>query len=265
MSRNSTKAQAVFQRLLKTAQAMTENSLDAPGHQAFGFDGQVALSEAFGDNAPLLREWIDVVWIPVRGPQTQVARQAAFEAARQRTIGILEAAMRALPHSPAKQDSATRRKSLSWVRAFIVHGHDIELRESVARFLLENRVRPIILREQPHMGRTIIEQLERNATVAIAIVLLSPDDVGRSVRERQVRARARQNVLIELGYFIGRLGRERVIAIVRGEIEIPADLHGIVYVPYEGDTWKAALLKNVDALRKVTANARAKTSPASSR
>lgn len=95
---------------------------------------------------------------------------------------------------------------------FIVHGHDAEARETVARFLGNIGFEPIILHEQASRGRTVIEKGEAHSDVGFAVVLLTPDDMGRSVTETDLEPRARQNVLLELGYFIAKLGRDRVCA-----------------------------------------------------
>ena len=102
-------------------------------------------------------------------------------------------------------------------QVFVIHGHDESARESVARFLEKLELEPIILHEQPNKGRTIIEKFEDYADVRFAVVLLTPDDVG-AVKDRadDLRPRARQNVVFEFGFFIGKLGRERVCALGEG-------------------------------------------------
>lgn len=100
-------------------------------------------------------------------------------------------------------------------RIFIVHGHDAAARESVARFLENLGFEAVILHEQANRGRTVIEKVEANSDVGFAVVLLTPDDLGRGISEADLEPRARQNVLLELGYFIGRLGRENVCALKR--------------------------------------------------
>ncbi len=97
-------------------------------------------------------------------------------------------------------------------RVFIVHGHDEGPREAIARFLERNGFEVIILHEQPNKGRTLIEKFEANSDVGFAVVILTADDTG-GVHNGEQRPRARQNVLLELGYFIGKLGRKRVCAI----------------------------------------------------
>lgn len=153
-----------------------------------------------------------------------------------------------------KAETATPEATLLPVRtgpaarkAFVVHGHDDGAREAVARFLERIGFEAIILHEQANQGRTIIEKIEAHGEVGFAVVLLTPDDVG-GVKEGPQRPRARQNVLLELGYFIGRLGRSRVCALKRGEVEIPSDFGGVVYEPFDAaGVWKAALGRELRA------------------
>ena len=111
----------------------------------------------------------------------------------------------------------------------------------MARFLERIGFSVIILHEQPNGGRTIIEKFEKHGDVGFAVVLLTPDDVGGLKGEDQ-RPRARQNVILELGYFIGRLGRERVLALKSGDIELPSDFVGVAYQEFDsGAAWQRAL------------------------
>ena len=130
-------------------------------------------------------------------------------------------------------------------KVFIVHGHDEGARES--RFLEQVDFDPIILHEQANQGRTIIEKIEAHGDVGFAVILLTPDDVG-SVKGGEPQPRARQNVLLELGYFVGRLGRSRVCALMRGDMEVPSDFGGVVYTPFDaGGAWKQALSRELQA------------------
>jgi predicted nucleotide-binding protein len=127
-------------------------------------------------------------------------------------------------------------------KVFLVHGHDGEPKQAVARFLEGLDFQVVILREQANQGLTIIEKFEENADVGMAVVLLTPDDLGRAKSEADLRPRARQNVVLELGYFIGRLGRSRVCALKQGDVEVPSDISGVVYVPYDANgAWQVAL------------------------
>ncbi|ANF81313.1 hypothetical protein A3K93_03290 [Acinetobacter sp. NCu2D-2] len=133
-------------------------------------------------------------------------------------------------------------------RIFIVHGHDHGALQTVARFLEKYGFEAIILHEQANGGRTIIEKIERNSDVGFAIVLLTPDDVGRALSEVTDKPRARQNVILELGYFIGKLGRERVCALKTADLEIPSDFGGVVYTEMDKyEAWKFSLAKELKA------------------
>lgn len=133
-------------------------------------------------------------------------------------------------------------------RVFVVHGHNNEMRESVARMLSKLGLEPVILHEQADRGRTIIEKFYEQSDIGFAVVLLSPDDTGYSnINESDsAKPRARQKVLLELGFFLGRLGRENVIALHQGEVEIPSDFSGVLYTPYDNDrAWQYKLTKEL--------------------
>jgi predicted nucleotide-binding protein len=135
---------------------------------------------------------------------------------------------------------------------FVVHGRDEGMRESVARILERLGFGAIILADQPNQGATIIEKFERNAiNVGFAVVLMSPDDYGRNPEDADFPGepnRARQNVVLELGYFMGALGRPRVVALYKRGTELPSDIHGLAYVPFdEGGAWKFKLAQELAA------------------
>jgi len=113
-------------------------------------------------------------------------------------------------------------------------------------------LKPIILHERPNEGRTIIEKFEKNADVQFAIVLLSPDDMAyaKGGTPADARARARQNVVLELGYFVGKLGRARVFALKRDtDIELPNDISGVVYTSYDSQGhWQFELVRELKAV-----------------
>lgn len=135
-------------------------------------------------------------------------------------------------------------------KLFVVHGHDVAAKESLARFLQKVKLEPIILHEQPNGGRTIIEKFETySSDVGFAVVLLTPDDMGcaaNDVKAEKLKPRARQNVITELGFFIGKLGRTRVCALHKGEVELPSDYSGVLYLPMdESDAWKTKLAQEL--------------------
>lgn len=135
-------------------------------------------------------------------------------------------------------------------RIFLVHGHDDSALKGTARFLEKLDQEIIILREQPNCGRTIIEKFEQNANVGFAVVLLTGDDRGGTVETLwdEQKPRARQNVIFEMGYFIGRLGRDRVCILYSPGVEIPSDYSGVLYLPLdERGAWRLELAKELKA------------------
>ena len=152
-----------------------------------------------------------------------------------------------------------RDEPIDFEKVFIVHGRDHGTRDTVARFIRDMELEPVILQEQPNRGLTIIEKFERYSNVGFAVILFTPDDVG-AVRDsaNSQQFRARQNVILELGYLIRHLGRGRVVVLYKGkegDIEIPSDYAGVLYTQMDdGGAWKFELIRemksaglNVDA------------------
>ena len=134
-------------------------------------------------------------------------------------------------------------------KVFVVHGHNEAAKQDTVTFLKSLGLTVIILHEQPNKGRTVIEKFEQNSDVSFAVVLLTPDDeVNSSNRSESPTKRARQNVILELGYFIGKLGRDRVCALYVDGVEIPSDINGVLYVRYDSTrSWRSELAKEIKA------------------
>ena len=142
---------------------------------------------------------------------------------------------------------------------FIVHGHNNEMKQAVARTISTLGLNPIILHEQPNAGKTIIEKFESNAKrITFAVILLSADDLAASVRELdgikneeikgKLSFRARENVVFEMGYFAGKLNRSNVFFLLQEGVSKPGDLDGIVYTAYDsGGAWRFELVKELKA------------------
>lgn len=153
-----------------------------------------------------------------------------------------------------RSESARMSGNTDSKKVFVVHGQDEEAKAVVARFIEHCGLTPVILHEKADRGRTIIEKFEQETDVGFAVVLLTPDDVGGLATvsdppmSDKLQLRARQNVILELGYFIGKLGRPRVCALRRGDVELPSDFSGVVYTPFNAEAgWKISLAKELKA------------------
>lgn len=138
------------------------------------------------------------------------------------------------------------KKAKEYKKVFIVHGHDNGLKQEVARLVEKQGLEAIILSEQANRGKTIIEKFEEHSDVGAAICLFTGDDHGKAKDATSENLRARQNVVFEAGFFMGKLGRENVVLIANPDIEIPSDLKGFVYTNEK--SWQIDALKELKAI-----------------
>jgi predicted nucleotide-binding protein len=199
-------------------------------------------------------------WIGARGGgeshhgETIEARRYITEG-KEQALSLLRQAVRGLEEEielaePVSQPSPEgEARSNASRKVFVVHGHDHGAKDAMARFLEKIELQAIILHEQPDQGFTIIEKFETYAKqVAFAVVLLTPDDLGGAASVPVQAARARQNVIFELGYFVGKLGRGRACLLRKGDVEIPSDLYGVIYTDMDtAEGWKLKLVKELKA------------------
>jgi|TARA_R110001606_G_C15317395_1_gene644291 predicted nucleotide-binding protein len=165
-----------------------------------------------------------------------------FERETTKLESALAACLRITPKEKKKQIVT---KELDLTKVFIVHGHDDLLKTEVARFIEKLGLEAIILHEQASSGNTIIEKIEENSNVGFGIVLYTPCDVGsKSEKSPNLQPRARQNVVFEHGFLIGKIGRRNVCALVKGNIEKPNDISGVVYVSTDAE-WRLSLAKEL--------------------
>ncbi|MSU66027.1 MAG: DNA-binding protein [Opitutus sp.] len=148
------------------------------------------------------------------------------------------------PAAPTVTPDASKRQ------VFIVHGHDDVTKFEMAAELRQVGCEPVILHEQASGGLTIIEKIERYTNVGFAVVLYTPCDIGRKrAQDLALSPRARQNVVFEHGFLIGKLGRNHVMAFVKGKIETPTDISGVVYIDLDQNgLWKKELAKEMNAV-----------------
>lgn len=145
--------------------------------------------------------------------------------------------------SPAKPSKRIDRSKI-----FIVHGHDDSAKLEVARFIEKIGFEPIILHEQASESRTIIEKIEAYSDVGFGVVIYSPCDIGgKNTESPDLAGRARQNVVFEHGFLIGKLGRSKVCPLVTGSVETPNDISGIVYTSMDSSNWQIELAKELRA------------------
>lgn len=163
---------------------------------------------------------------------------------------VLKECQSQIQEATSKPEATTpsiTQASMDKSKVFIVHGHDDAAKSEAARFVEKLGFKAIILHEQASLGDTIIEKIEKNSNVGFAIVLYTPCDEGRPKgEENQLKPRARQNVVFEHGYLMAKIGRKNVCPLVKGDLETPTDISGIVYTPMdEGGAWKYKVAKEM--------------------
>lgn len=145
-----------------------------------------------------------------------------------------------------KTEKVNTTKKLDKTRVFVVHGQDDLAKTEVARFIEKLNFEAVILHEQVSAGKTIIEKIEEYSNVGFGVILYTPCDIGSRQGEEPLQPRARQNVVFEHGYLIGKLGRNNVCALVKGKIETPNDISGVVYIDMDkSKAWELTLAKEL--------------------
>jgi len=161
---------------------------------------------------------------------------------------LIDSNAKSSPKKSIRNNSKNTDSTITGEDVFIVHGHDNEAKQEVARFIEKLDLNAIILHEQPNKGRTVIEKLvEESNTAGFAIILLTPDDIGYVKGEKQQEEfRSRQNVVLELGYFVGKIGRGKICILLKGSTTIPSDFNGVLYIPMDDlGRWKLDLAKEL--------------------
>lgn len=232
---------------------LTSRPLASAAYSSWELVTRNVLEKAFGTGSPNVRGITDVGKygsMPMdAGPQYWENRHASsLQTQLTKLEGLVELLQTEVELSAG--ESPTVSPPATGHGVFLVHGHDDKAVHETARFLERLQQDITILREQPNEGRTIIEKFENCADVGFAVILLTPDDRGgpSGTSYDDQLARARQNVVLELGYFIGRLGRRRVCTLYTKGVEIPSDYAGVLYVPLdEQGAWRLALAKEMKA------------------
>ena len=228
---------------------------DSPEFEKWCRDTEVAIANTFGRDSRHIQDFVEIQYTPkviawgrdrdsqFQGPYVRGLESA--DAVLKSMIGEIEEYW---PNrEPALEATTMAREQLTTNEVFVVHGTDDGVKETVARFLTRLGLEPIVLHERPNKGRTIIEKFEDYAQVGFAVVLLTPDDEG-SPRGQSTdpQPRARQNVILELGFFLGKLGRRGTCALLKEDVEIPSDYDGVLYILMDDQgAWEMKLLREL--------------------
>ena len=256
---------------LSSGHSLLEGSwYDSPEFKEWRRNTQIAIKKTFGNESDQVREFNNTGSSPIRLSTGRMPLTARLEQIRKAYLKDLDSKAAVLKSmineveeywSEENQTPATsevhKNERINTNEIFIVHGRDEGAKETVARFLEKLDLVPVTLAEKPGKGLTIIEKFEQHTQVGFAIVLLTPDDAGSlQDDENDLSPRARQNVIFEFGYFIGKLGRERVCALVKGDVEKPSDYDGVLYIPLDASGgWKQKLFRELGSVGfKVDAN-----------
>lgn len=254
MTEQSKRAVDRFRRALEQIPRLKETRSDSQAFTKWKRTIEVAIEHQFGQESSHYKHFTGIRYSPIvftTGSGDEVF-QGSYESGLDNAAAILESIIEDIleygqdeVHQTSANGDSTAEPS---TKVFVIHGRDEGTKDKVARFLVQLELEPVILDEQASQGETIIEKFESHAQVRFAIALLTPDDAGALSNENTPRQRARQNVIFELGYFIGRLGREGVCALTKGAVEIPSDYSGVVYIPMDdGDGWKLKLVRELKA------------------
>lgn len=211
------------------------------------------IRDIFGSKSPEFKKYQHhSIWHgPLLAGDSDYSRQMKFEAGVPQTVTMLKGLIESLEEKKEFLPSEGKKISPQTITAlsddiFIVHGHSNEAKQTLARFIEKLGLNAIILHEKPSLGKTLIEKFETFSNVGFAIVLLTPDDEGRAFGEDILNPRARQNVVFEMGFFVGRIGRERVCIIYGEGVELPSDYDGVAYIPMDASgAWKMLLAKEM--------------------
>lgn len=219
---------------------------------------RMILTKTLGAQSSYIEDLTAIWFRPSFAPSSEEDKQNAWHRGHTAFRNVLETAKEELQltavlskrnEEPKNRDAQEAGQELQR-SVFVVHGHDEELKQAAARTLEQLQFEPIILHEKPSKGRTIIEKFTDYSGVDFAVVLLSPDDIARPKDSVEESYRARQNVILELGFFLGKLGRDRVTAIYRPHesFELPSDYDGVIFVEYDQKSmWRFELARELKA------------------
>jgi len=215
---------------------------------AFLRRADMIIRNVFGDSSKYLKDFNEIGFFPIYGDLFD----ECWTSGKSSMLNLLKTMIEDIElfDNSIKGGGVPKINAKLSNQIFVVHGHNEAMKQDVARVLEKLDIDPIILHEKPNEGRTIIEKFTDYSSVSFAVVLLSPDDMGYAKDQQPIDAkpRARQNVIFELGFFIGKLGRKNIYVLYQEEtdFEMPSDYKGVLYTPYDtSGTWKFELIKEL--------------------
>lgn len=232
---------------------LSSRPIKSEDYQAWENTAREFLTKAFGSDSANIGSVIDIGHygiVPMNAPPEYWENERA-ESLRKKLV-MLDSLAELLQteieiNSPS---AATLPEIIMGEGVFLVHGHNEGLREAVARFLEKLDLQVTVLHEQPNAGRTLIEKFVDYSDVGFAVVLLTADDRGGTIEQpyEEQLPRARQNVILELGFFLGKISRMRVCALYQEGVEIPSDYQGILFIPLDDSgAWRLQLARELRA------------------
>ncbi len=261
------RAKEHLQRALDAIPDLKQAKYGSPEFEKWKRDTKVAIDYAFENSPSKAKDFATIRYSPIAflaGATSAPEFQRPYVRGLDSATAVLKSMIEEIEEyweedgnqEPTSSKVAEILERANTNEVFMIHGRDRGTRDTVTRFLEDLGLAVVILEEQPDQGRTVIEKFEQCVQGDFAIALFTPDDVGGS-NDDALQPRTRQNVIFEFGYFIGKFGRARVRALIKGDVEIPSDYSGVVYIRLDDSIgWKMALIKelkgagfNIDANR----------------
>ncbi len=245
-----------LQRKIETIQKQID-SVDSNGEvndlEHWSTGNEIALRNTIGVDNPTYKRLVKISFTPgvyfdgMTNEYYTRARRGGIKS----SVALMRAAIGEIELTEGTPTNEAEATAPGGTHVFIVHGHDDARKLEVASMIRDlTAVKPVILSERPNQGDTVIENLERAASkAAYAVVIASSDDVGSKMdSSNNLKPRARQNVIFELGYFIGKLGRSRVALLVEPNVDRPSDTDGILYIQLDPNGgWKLPLARELNS------------------
>lgn len=237
-----------FSRLIKKIDSIIGLPRFSPEFKVWRSEVNRTISRIWGKDSEYYTQFDNIKYtLGISGSFTpQVEYDKRFRQGLREAKLLLESFRPEIPTSSSSEEVKEDIESMNKKDVFIVHGHDEETLLRVKDFVGTLGLNPIILHEKPDEGFTVVEKFEKHSSVSFAIILLTPDDVGfPKGKEDQKRGRARQNVILEMGFFLGKLGRKGVRALYKEDVEIPSDYGSVLFIKLEEDDWKLKLAREM--------------------